>query len=180
MITIRKVKWDGKKVEIHSTETKKGVETEKITRSVQQPSPKFVKVFQSGISHALAILELDGSYDRGHTFAVTGYSFNIEEEDERSGVVMTCQKKLHRTNAPAVFNTPHLREPMKPEEHGQPGFFDDDLGKLMELVREIGVAYLDGERGQLDAFAGVKVETPAQLELVKGGGKKKPTRRKKK
>lgn len=176
MITINKVKWDGKKVEIHSVEKVKDVEKESVSRSVQRPSPKFQKVFAEAVEHAIDILELDHSYASHYTFAVTGFSFNEEEEDGRSGVVMTCQKKLKMTNAPAVMNTPHLREPMKDEEYGLPGFFDpSSLGKLIARAKEVAKDFLGGEREQLDALEETKKaekKKDPQFTLVDGGGKK--------
>ena len=82
LMPFTKIKYDGKQVELHWTETKAGTDIEHVMRCRQQPTPAFKEVF-SGIARPLVMNFLD--LPAHWNIAVTGLSINIEDNDERLG-----------------------------------------------------------------------------------------------
>jgi hypothetical protein len=150
----RKIKYSNYKVELVSVTRKaNGAETEIKYSTPDEPSPEFVKAYEAFKPKALELLELEG-YGAG--FKVIGLSINEEEGDGRCGIVVTCAKALKSTNAPLILNTPHLREPVGPDDRGA-GFMPDGWMELIFAIQEQAQKYDDGERAQTNAFAGAGV-----------------------
>lgn len=148
-----RIKWNGEEVRLLWTtvkKTPKGEETiEHRLTSKQPPAEAFEVALLDLAPLALAILELPPEYE--HHFRVIGVSINTEEKDGRRGYVLTSLKSLSRTNAPAVLNTPHLREVYDSNEGG-PGFADDELVAAIEGLERAATAYVNGERGTQTAL----------------------------
>lgn len=162
-----KIKWDGKRVELHWTE-KRGPTTDvdQVLKSFDQPSPKFRAVFTNFASIVVQFLELPESWLT--ELRVTGLSTNEEEGDGRAGLVITSVKNVEGANSPLVLNTPHLREAVKGDEMERDGFMTSEMMEAMSDAWNAAEAYLKGEREQRDMFkdSPEKEGRNAQLAMV--------------
>lgn len=148
-----KIKYDGKQVALVWTtkKPKAGGATEEVVHHLtcgEHPVPAFARALQAFVPFVLTTLELPRDYGEG--VKVTGLSINEEEKDGRLGLVATCQKKLELTNAPVIFNTPHLRERL--DEEMDAGFLPSSVVDLIDAASNCAHRYVEGERQQATLF----------------------------
>jgi hypothetical protein len=162
-----KIKYDGKKVELHWNEKRpKGTDLTHTLTSTEPPAPEMRKALDKFDSFVEELLEVPSIWMDSLT--VTGLSIN-EEEDGRQGLIITSQKKLAGANAPLVINTPHLREPTKLGEEG-PGFFIDGMSEATTTAEEAAENFVKGKRAQRSLFDEEKpADKKRQLELAGTG-----------
>lgn len=143
-----KIKYDGKKVELAWTVQQKSTEITHTLTSSEKPLPALPQALNAFNDFVETLLEVQpGWMDNAK---VTGLSINTEE-DGRSGLVVTSQRKLADTNAPLVINTPHLREPTKLGEEG-PGFLPDGVMDLVDYAERAAEDFVKGKRSQGNLF----------------------------
>lgn len=154
---ITKIKYDLTTVEISWKDTGfGGTETVHTQTSRQRPSPKFVAAMQAFVPIVTDMLRLPEGYEVG--LRVQSLSVNYEEGDGREGLVVTSLKDLKEAfNAPLVLNTPHLRAVVEDEEDGRAGFMTSELAVALDHAKAAAEAFVNGEREQVDAFAGASV-----------------------
>lgn len=107
--------------------------------------PDFITALQDFVPEVIKLLELPTAYTTGLT--VTSLSMNYKSD--RLGLVVTCQKKLERSNSPFVIHTPHLRE-ANDEETGE--YLSDEVVALVQKVEKFAAAYVSGARAQGELF----------------------------
>lgn len=158
-----KIKFNGEKVSLSWTEKKSGgTEIEHNLHSAQMPSPDLPAALKAFDKFVEELIEVPRDWMA--TLKVTGLSIN-EEEDGRSGLVITCLKKVGAANGPLVLNTPHLRQPLKLGEEG-PGFFMDGMEGAIESADRAATGYVDGKRAQRNLFDAFVAREKKQLDLV--------------
>lgn len=111
--------------------------------------PDFLAVLQYFMPEVLKLLELPKSYEKNLT--VTGLSMNYKSD--RMGLVITCAKKLEKSNSPFVLHTPFLRE-ASDEEAGE--YLSDDMVELVRQAERFAERYVAGARAQGELFAGAE------------------------
>lgn len=116
-------------------------DTVTVTRTGKGPLLSFYAAFDSLVPHACKILELPDAYRDEIT--CTGISFAYSK-DGVMGATMTLQKKLLRSAAPAILNTPY-----KPE-WGDPNALSRDCLDAIRVVIAEAQRFLDGERAQTE------------------------------
>lgn len=144
-----KIKWNGMKVFLAWIDKKGKTEIEHHLNSYDTPAPELPKALSAFVPIVLDLLELPQAYR--DDLRVTGLSIN-EEGDERSGLVVTCQKKIAQANSPLILNTPHLREPVAPTEHGAVGFFTNGMSEAIDKAQVAAIDYYRGKRAQTEIF----------------------------
>lgn len=115
-------------------------------RSHEDPRPEFVTALQSLTSIILSLCELPLDY--GTDLKILGVTVT-EHETLGRGLVITALKKLTRSQAPMVLNTPHLTETGSHEN--APTLFGRELD-LIEALQEEAERYRKGERAQQSLF----------------------------
>jgi len=148
-----KIKSTGKKVELRWVTSEKGADHEHHVTSAQHPKPDFPKALNAFVPFVVELMGLaDTAFDSD--LEVTGLSIDTGEDDRR-GLIITCRKKLARTNGPLIFNTPHIREPK--DEGGEPpasGVWLEGMAEALARAEGEASGFLAGERAQTElAFA---------------------------
>jgi hypothetical protein len=115
-------------------------------RSHEDPRPEFLTALQALTSVVLSLCELPLDY--GTDLKITGVTITDHETLGR-GTVITALKKLTRSQAPLVLNTPHITETGSHEN--APTLFGRELD-LLEQLQEEASRYLKGERAQQSLF----------------------------
>jgi hypothetical protein len=128
---------DGEVVLRWKTEAGKDSTVHELT-SFDNPEPEFTAALQAFVPEVLALLELPSDYGKGMTVIGVSLSHN---DDQGTGIVVTCLKELTGANAPLVLNTPHLPEM---SEHG-PTISSAMLGALVAL-EDRAKRYIAGNR----------------------------------
>lgn len=105
--------------------------------------PDFISVLQGFVPEVLKLLELPKTYAIGLT--VTGLSMNYKKD--QLGLVVTCTKKIEKSNSPFVLHTPHLRE-ANDEETGES--LSDDMVELVHQAERFAEMYVAGARAQTE------------------------------
>lgn len=146
-----KIKDDGKQVQLIYLEARGTAEVEVRLTSKERPRPAFTHALAAFAPLAIDLLEVRWSASE---LAVTGLSINKEEGDGRDGMVLTCRKRCALAKSPLILNTPHLREPVKPEERDQAGFMPGPWLLALRHAREEAQRFVDGARAQAELFDG--------------------------
>ena len=115
-------------------------------RSHEDPRPEFLTALQALTSVVLSLCELPLDYGDGLT--ILGVTITDHDTLGR-GTVITALKKLTRSQAPLVINTPHVTEAGSHEN--APTLFGRELD-LIEQLQEEAARYMKGERAQQNLF----------------------------
>lgn len=107
--------------------------------------PEFITALQGFLPEVLKMLELPKSYEKNLT--VTGLSMSYKSD--RMGLVVTCTKKLDKSNSPFVIHTPVLLE-ASDEEAGE--YLSDEMIRLVRVAEDYAAAYVAGQRIQGELF----------------------------
>jgi hypothetical protein len=107
--------------------------------------PDFIAALQGFLPEVLKMLELPKTYEKNLT--VTGLSMNYKSD--RLGLVVTCTKKLDKSNSPFMIHTPHLAE-ASDEEGGN--YLSDEIIRLVRVAEDYAAAYVAGQRVQGELF----------------------------
>jgi hypothetical protein len=145
----QKIKYNGEQVELRWVTKKPNLDEEshRLT-SFQRPDVDLQKAMRAFVPLVFTLLELPQSYDQA--FLVRGLTIIEEESDGRLGLVITCQKKLEHANAPAIINTPYMREAVGADRG--PGFFLPGTMAAIEDAELAAARFVKGERFQKDLF----------------------------
>lgn len=149
---IAKIKQADGRLIIHSIEGE-GTrnETDTVRKSAEEPHPDFIRAVIALEPHARSILEWPASYAQGRV-RITGVTFSLSEGTGVEGAVMTGQVALNETDAPFVFNTPHL--PFDQYSDGGAAKLMPDAAQIaLDDLRQEAEAFLRGKRAQGDMFA---------------------------
>lgn len=110
-----------------------------------QPSPELYTAMNALAEHACEICGLPADYSEN--CKVSGLSLSYTEDI--MGAVITVQKPLENSNAPFIFNTPHM--PAEPYGGGldYSRCLPSECLEAIEKVKEEALAYIKGKRAQL-------------------------------
>lgn len=116
--------------------------------SHQEPRPEFLTAIEALVEVGLGICDLPTIY--GRDVKVIGITLTNHDSMGR-GCVITMLKKVRASDAPLVFNTPHVTE-FKGDGNSEGGL-DGDAVRAIELMCDEANRYVKGERSQTDLFA---------------------------
>ncbi|HAP66893.1 MAG TPA: hypothetical protein DCQ99_03570 [Nitrospinae bacterium] len=148
---IKKIKVSDEKVKI-DYEVLEGdkIKEEYSLTSIDKPLPSFSTALQGLAQSVVDICELPEQDD--NYIIVTGVSFSHGGEKQIMGAVISAQKKLKKTDAPLILNTPHKIADFYGETGSKQQLLDDDtIGQLYSVIEE-AEKYIAGERQQVDFF----------------------------
>jgi hypothetical protein len=133
-------------------------EKDTIVKSAEDPHADLIEAFRALEQHAREILEWPAGYAKGRV-RITGASFSLSESTGVEGAVMTGQVALDETDAPFVFNTPHL--PFEQySETGASKLMPDGARDALEKLRAEAELFMRGKRAQGDFFFSSGAEKP--------------------
>ncbi len=97
-------------------------------------------------AHLVAIAELPAEWQKDLEIR----SVTVTHTDGITGLVITGLRKLAKSNAPLVLNSPHFTE-CPYSETGSPtvSVYSAECGEALELLTKRALAYVDGDREQL-------------------------------
>ena len=141
---IKKVKYDGTKVNIEYAIEKKQVKDVFTLESTEKPLPEFRNALNDLKPFFEEICELPAGYS--DNIEVRGVSFSYGGENDTMGATITGLKPLKTANAPLVINTPHLpSEDYSGNNDMAKTLPSDSIYYLNELQRQ-AERFIDGER----------------------------------
>jgi len=123
-----------------------------------------------GLVKAMAVLredviEMCELKDDPDLVFVKGVSFSYGGDNDTMGAVITAQKKLIKSNAPLMINTPHKSEEPYAEGAGGDLLSPECVQRLYDLQGVVG-KYIDGERAQQTMFKDGLKESKEELAVV--------------
>jgi hypothetical protein len=150
-MTITKIKYNGKKVQINYEKPVAGDrEPDEYSLSCSEaPRPEFVAALGDLVPFAREVCEL--LPDDPARWRVRGVSLSYAGEEDTMGACLCCERHLFQSNVALYFNTP-----IKIEEYYTGGREKGDSKQLMPedmvtavhtLIRE-AEAYINGQRAQ--------------------------------
>jgi hypothetical protein len=150
---IKKISWDSERVKIKFEVPRTDGVDEYEMSCVDAPAPTLTAALSNLRRHVADICELPFSYCE--KMEIRGVSFSYGGDDRVMGAVITALKPLSTAVAPLVLNTPHLSSaPYNDTDEMTPLLSKHACGDLMILQAEV-LAYIDGQRAQLDLLAEV-------------------------
>jgi hypothetical protein len=149
---IKSIKFAEGKVEIAGID-KSGEADEKewTSRSFDGPHPDLTAALDKLCPEIRKLLSLPAKWAEGQ-LSVMKVSWSFSETTDVEGATMTCRADLSCSDAPLIFNTPHLPYDQYSPSGNAPTM-PGDLQKLLDAVKKEVAAYLKGKRAQTDMFA---------------------------
>jgi hypothetical protein len=150
---IAKIKTADGRIIIRSIEGE-GSKTEKeiVFKSAEDPHPDLTAAFRALEPHARQILEWSADYAQGRV-RITGASFSFSEETDVEGAVISGRVELEGTDAPFVWNTPHLPfDQYSPT--GASKLMPTQAIRALDALRTEAELFMRGKRAQGDMFVG--------------------------
>jgi hypothetical protein len=148
---IRKVKFDGQRVEILYEQEKDTGMDEFSLKCTDKPLEKFVKAMDALRSHVADLCELPKKW--GDNLEIRGVSFSYAGDKEVMGAVISALKPLGKSSCPLVINTPHACEE-PPSPTAEANLLPGKAVAALRLVINEAKKYIAGERETVPLFKG--------------------------
>ena len=120
--------------------------------TADKPAPALLNKIMEFRKPLLELCELPAEDEEIRKVEVTSFSFSWSGEKHIMGATITGERKLKDRNSPLILNTPHLIEDWHSDKGDEKQLLPRYLVELIYSLFELIIAFIDGEREQLDLF----------------------------
>jgi len=160
---IRKVKFDGQRVEILYEQEKDIGMDEYSLKCTDKPLETFVNALDALRPAVAELCELPMKW--GENLEVRGVSFSYEGDQEVMGAVISALKPLANSSCPLVINTPHACEE-PPSPTAEANLLPEKAVEALKAVISQAKKYIAGERDTVPLFKGEEKDSSMTLSYT--------------